>query len=307
MKKGLLALLAVSLLAGAAWLLFHRQIKRWIRPAKPVSTGRFQDPEGLAIDPAGRIYVSDEDRGTLTVLDRDGKTLLQVSELAGLRPFHGDSLVAESASRVVSIGEHEIRVLDLSGTEPKLLATWSKRGRAPGEFEDPEGIARDPANGDWYLTDEDNRRIQVFDKDGTFLRAFPVPNDPEGLWVTADGRVVVTFSKDHYVQAYSKDGTPGSRLGKRGSGLGEFDNPDYVRQDRDGNFWVTDQKNGRIVVLDKDLKPLRSVGRPGAGPGEFNDPEDLAFDAEGNLWVADGGNNRLQVLKPDGTFVREVR
>src|SRR5262245_53226034 len=105
-KLGATAGVLVVLL-GASWLLFHRSIKKLLRGPQDISTGRFQDPEGLSVDSGGRIYVSDEDRGTLTVLSPEGATLRTFK-----RDFlHGDSLVAKGLDRVVTIGDHELWVL----------------------------------------------------------------------------------------------------------------------------------------------------------------------------------------------------
>lgn len=303
MKKiGAAAGIAVVLL-GASWLLFHRQIKKWLRPAKVFSTGLFEDPEGLAVDPEGNIYVSDEDRGQFTVLSPAGKVLLTFKDSR----IHGDSLIAHARSHVVAIGEHELWELDLSGDAPRFGLQISRRGSGRDEFEDPEGIAEDSANGDLYVTDEDHARIHVFDKKGQWLRHLKMPAEPESVAVAPDGRLVVTFSKDDFVQAFGKDGAPGPVLGRRGREPGQFRNPDYVRFGPDGHLYVTDQENARLQVFDKDLKFLRIIGKPGSGPGEFDDPEDLAFDPQGRLLVADGGNHRIQILKPTGEFIAEIK
>jgi DNA-binding beta-propeller fold protein YncE len=264
--------------------------------------GRFQDPEGLAVDSAGRIYVSDEDRGTLTVLTPDGATLRTMKETF----LHGDSLVARSLERVITIGDHELWILDLSGDTHRTLGRI-ETSPAPGKVTDPEGLAEDPESGDFYITLEDARQVRVVNRDGKFLREFPVEHDPEGIGILPDGRVVVTFSKNDYCRVYSKTGVAGARIGRTGSALGEFRNPDYVRSGPDGRVYITDQKNHRIQVFDKDLKPVFAIGRRGKGPAEFEDPEDLAFDPKGRLVVADGGNHRVQVLTPDGVFVAEFR
>lgn len=302
MKKAGAAAAIVVVLLGASWLLFHRSIKRLLRGDKEISTGRFQDPEGLAVDQAGRIYVSDEDRGTLTVLSPEGATLRTLK-----RDFlHGDSLVARGLDRIVTIGDHELWALDLS-KEPFPPFTRIEVASPPGSIVDPEGIAEDTVTGDLYVTLEDARKVRVVGRDGKSWREFTVERDPEGIGLLPDGRLIVTFSKDDYCQVFAKDGTPGPKFGRKGSALGEFRNPDFVLAGPEGRIYITDQKNHRIQVFDRDLKPLFAIGRHGRGPGEFDDPEDLATDPQGRLLVADGGNHRIQILKLTGEFVGEIR
>ena len=62
----------------------------------------------------------------------------------------------------------------------QLAEVLGRRGKEPGQFNTPHSIATD-ANGNVYVADRGNRRIQVFDGDGKFLRQFtidvPVPPD----------------------------------------------------------------------------------------------------------------------------------
>ena len=62
------------------------------------------------------------------------------------------------------------------------LKSWGDRGAGPGQFHTPHSIAVD-ASGQVYVADRGNRRIQVFDGDGNFLRQFtidvPVPPDAQ--------------------------------------------------------------------------------------------------------------------------------
>lgn len=299
-------LLTIGLLALAILgVTFRKPIKRWYRAASlEVSSGRFQDPEGLAVDAAGNLYVADEDRQQLTVLDPTGNTLNTIRKVAGytvggkqLPITTGDSLVAIGKGHLFLIARFNLAELRIEDGKVSL-------GQVFGHFGDPEGIAQDPARGDLYVTDEDNRRIQVFEATtGSLRNQWPVPQDPEGICVTKD-RVYVTFSKNDWVGCYTKTGKLRFRFGETGSAPGQFRNPDCVHVSPDGLLYVTDQKNHRIQVFDDQGHHLRTIGARGREPGRFREPEDLAFDPRGNLVVADGGNHRVQVLTRDGKPLR---
>src|SRR2546421_6446362 len=53
------------------------------------------------------------------------------------------------------------------------LKSWGDRGNKPGEFNTPHSIAAD-AQGNIYVADRFNRRIQVFDGDGKVLRVITI-------------------------------------------------------------------------------------------------------------------------------------
>src|SRR5207237_145909 len=109
------------------------------------------------------------------------------------------------------VGRHNVAEIDLTGEKPRLVRIIGSRGSGPGQMDGPEGLCRD-ANGDLYVTDEHNRRINVFDKDGAFLRMFRVPQDPQTVTVWKD-RVYVALDKRNYIACYSKDGRELFRIG----------------------------------------------------------------------------------------------
>lgn len=313
-RRILIGVVSLVALAGIV-ILVRRPVKRWYRQVTyEHSDGRFQDPEGLAVDAKGNFYVADEDWHRFTMLSPEGKVIAQFEEVDGYRGVTGtghitagDSLIALGEGRVIVIAQFNLAEIEILDGKPKLLRViGGTKGTGRGDFGDPEGLSRDPENGDLYVTDEDNRRIQVFGEDGTLKRAWPVPVDPESICVAGD-RVYVTFSKDDWVGCYSKEGKLRFRFGEKGGGEGEFRTPDFVCVSPEGLLYITDQKNDRIQVFDKDGTYRFSIGRSGRGPGEFRDPEDLAFDPKGNLVVADGGNHRIQVLTKDGKFLRQLK
>lgn len=292
------------LVLGLAVLFLRKPLKRafWDK-SKTVSTGRFQDPEGMAVDVEGNLYLADEDRATFTMLDKDGKIVAQAKTLPGLSgPLTaGDSLVVLAPRHVILIGDHILVEVKIEGSEVRLVRTMGKRGHGEGEFEDIEGLALDRAAGELYATDEDHRRVLVFGLDGAYKRKIPVEHDPEGVCVFED-RVYVTMSKAGWVGCYAKDGTLKFKFG-----AAELQEPDFAAVGPDRALYVTDQRGNRIQVFDLDGKFLRTIGKAGPGLGEFDQPEDLAWDPAGNLYVADGDNHRVQVFAPDGRFLREIK
>jgi DNA-binding beta-propeller fold protein YncE len=310
--KILVVLASLVVLTGMAEV-GRRSARRWWKAATyEVSTGRFQDPEGLAVDARGYIYVADEDRGLLTLLDREDRTLSQVHYLEGYeidgQPAaitSGDGMVLLGPGRILAIAQFNLAEIEFEEGEAKLVRVIGLgKGTGPEYFGDPEGIARHPDSGEIYVTDEDNRRIKVYDSDGKLLRSWPVPQDPESIVVLED-RAYVTFSKDDWIGCYSLEGELRFRFGEKGAGA--TDNPEFIGVSPDGLLYVTDQRNGRIQVYDSEGNHCFSIGSWGRDLGEFRDPEDLAFNLDGDLVVADGGNHRIQVLTKEGIPIREIR
>src|SRR5262245_35083357 len=75
-KKIVLRVVIWLLLLTGIGAIARKPIKKaFFEKQKTVSQGRFQDPEGLAVDREGNLYVADEDLCRLYMLDRTGKIL----------------------------------------------------------------------------------------------------------------------------------------------------------------------------------------------------------------------------------------
>lgn len=135
--------------------------------------------------------------------------------------------------------------------------------------------------------------ILMFGKPGTGDGEF---NRAEGLDVDAQDRIYVADSCNHRIQIFSRDGRWLKTFGKAGRGLGELSYPFDVRVDRAGRQYVCEFGNSRIQVFGPNNEPLEIIGGPGSKPGQFNNPWAIALDSHGNLFVADAGNHRVQKL-----------
>ena len=196
---------------------------------------------------------------------------------------------------------------DLVGmSEPELV--WGIHGRKPGWIHKPRVAAFD-AEDHLYMADLTDR-IQVFDRDGKFLRTWSTPefnvDGPSGLTVDRFGRLLVADTHFYRVLVYDRDGKLLLQIGDgiQGSTPGRFGYPTDVVIDKAGNFYVSEYgENDRIQVFSPGGKWLRQWGGHGYEPGEFLRPRAMAIDDQDHIYVADSTNNRIQVFDTQGTLL----
>ncbi|MEX0641987.1 MAG: NHL repeat-containing protein [Pirellulales bacterium] len=187
---------------------------------------------------------------------------------------------------------------------------WGRLGIGNGQFSKPRAIAID-GDDHLYIVDM-TARIQVFDADGNFLRAWQTPahlnGRPTGLtFENRDGNLLVADTHYYRVLTYTPEGkllderTIG---GTMGPGPGEFGFVTDAVRDTDGSYFVGEYgEYDRIQKFTPDGKYLLEWGGHGSEPGKFLRPQHLEVDAEGLLWVADSCNHRIQVFDRNGKLV----
>jgi DNA-binding beta-propeller fold protein YncE len=196
---------------------------------------------------------------------------------------------------------------ELDGSKPDLV--WGVHGTKPGWLHKPRTAAFDKDD-HLFLADLTDR-IQVFDRDGRFLRGWRTPDfnvdGPSGLTVDRYGRLLVADTHFYRILVYSGRGELLFQIGDgvQGTTPGRFGYPTDVVLDRAGNFYVSEYgENDRIQVFSPDGKWLRQWGGHGYAPGEFLRPRALAMDEHDQLYVADSCNHRIQVFDTAGNLLR---
>jgi DNA-binding beta-propeller fold protein YncE len=186
---------------------------------------------------------------------------------------------------------------------------WGVHGTKPGWLHKPRVAAFD--RDDHLFIADLTDRIQVFDRDGTFLRCWRTPDlnvdGPSGLTVDRYGRLLVADTHFYRILIYSGTGQLLSQLGDgvQGSTPGRFGYPTDVVIDSAGNYYVSEYgENDRIQVFSPEGKWLRQWGGHGYAPGEFLRPRALAIDDKDRLYVADSCNHRIQVFDTSGKLLK---
>lgn len=106
--------------------------------------------------------------------DHQGKLLMKIGAagVAGDDSLHfnrpTDVAVASDGSIYVSDGYRNSRVVKFSAAG-KYLYAWGVKGSGPGQFDLPHGLDLD-GEGNVYVADRENSRIQIFSPSGRFIR-----------------------------------------------------------------------------------------------------------------------------------------
>ena len=137
----------------------------------------------------------------------------------------------------------------------KFLTAWGSEGAGEGQFDFMDGhdgyggLAVDP-EGNVYVMDTMNYRIQKFTSDGRFLLQWGSKGTedaqflmPEGVLVDAQGKLYIGDGGRTDIQKFDSTGKFLFKWGGKGTGDGQFDNLSYLAIDGDGNIYVADTYN----------------------------------------------------------------
>lgn len=185
--------------------------------------GLFKTAHSTYFDRDGNLWATDSDDHVVLKFSQEGKLLMTLGKkgVAGDNSSHDTfnrpNAVAFGANGdiFVSDGYVNSRIVQFSKDGRFLRIIGGVKGNAPGQLQLPHGVAID-SKGRVLVSDSDNKRISVFDKDGRFLETWAAPCRG-GIVVTPDDTVyvsdvnagAVTILKDgKIVDAIHVDGRP---------------------------------------------------------------------------------------------------
>ena len=188
--------------------------------------------------------------------------------------------------------------------EQGLPMTIGQQGSGEGEFINPRGLALDE-QGNIYVADTGNTRLQIFDPQGDFLMAIADERFLGPRYIALDevGQIYVTDLSDR-VHVLNARGDPLQSLGRQGSLPSQFSGIADLALGPAGDLYVVDSGNGRVQKLSLTSGLLFTFGDEGEQWELLSRPEGIALDSEGNVYVSDTGNHRVRVYTTGGIFVR---
>ena len=191
---------------------------------------------------------------------------------------------------------------------PTWMLKWGSLGSAPAQLNYPVGVATDEL-GNVYVVDQNNQRVQKFDRVGSFITqwgSYGSANGqfyfPSGIATDLSGNVYVVDGSNYRIQKFTGNGTYLTQWGSSGTGPGQFTGlGGNCAVDAAGYVYVADAH--RVQKFTSSGAFVTQWGSQGSGDGQFSAPNSVAVDAAGYVYVVDRLNSRLQKFTSTGTFV----
>ena len=213
----------------------------------------------IAIDDDDRMFVSDGKLHRVIIFNPKHEVDGMINE--GMNDPNG--LAIDTTNRLLYVVDTQLdQVLVYDADSFKLLRRIGTGGKnhfltTPGDFGAPQGVAVDK-DGNVYVTDTLNNRVEIFDADGGFISTF----------------------------------------GKNGDGPGYFARPKGIAVDSDGHIWVADQFQDRLQVFNKEGRLLTFIGNTHSElPGQFNILVGVAIDKKNHVFTSEQYPGRVQMFQ----------
>jgi hypothetical protein len=240
-------------------------------------------------DPEKNVWLVDDYRHSIFKFTNDGKKLLQTIGEPNVhasddKHFYRPTFMAfaPDGSMFVADGYANTRVVKLD-KNGKFVTAWGEPGRGgrgqgggppepetrPAYFNNVHGVAFDPMTRQVYVNDRGNRRIQVFDENGKFIRMFQMQAGTSGLdlhfvHMDADRRLWVFDQVTQQLAQLDREGHLINAWGGLGSWPGALFGVHGIATDQDQNLYLAAVGRGGVQKFRprQGANPSYLVGKP---------------------------------------------
>ena len=228
-------------------------------------------------DPEKHVWIVDDHKHAIHKFTNDGRTKVQTIGTIGVsgadgthfnRPAFMDFFPDGGIAVSDGYNGYRVAVFDKDG---KFVREWGQKGEngketRPGYWNNVHGIAIDPKTEQVYVNDRGNRRVQVFDRSGKYLREWSVGAPPSdvhlihwfdgAIWAADRGtnKMVKWDSNGNFMYAWGTWGDfPGGMWGVHDFSV-----------DQEGNVYVAEVDNGggQKYRPRKGANPAMMIGKP---------------------------------------------
>ena len=238
---------------------------------------QLNNPLGVTVDnKSGNIYVADYYNNCVKVFDSTGKYLFKFGDNEGEGKMNYPMGVAICGDRIlITQGNNCILNYQLNG---KFISRIGIQGRRELEFNFPFGLTIDESNGDIYICDRNNNRIQILNNDLSFKSQFgkdklkhplDVKLSKECIYVLDEFNPCLhLFNYNHILQ---------KSVISRGKGMEVID-PCFFFIDQTDNILISDYSSNSIHIFNSEFRLIHEIP-------VSNHPTGVTVDKQGRVIV----------------------
>jgi len=232
------------------------------------------------------------------------------------------SLTVSENDNVIGTDEMDLEISPIT-----YISQFGHYGSDDKEFHVANGIATN-SQGDIYVVDQVNNRINIFDSDGDFLDRIGDQNDseqikfnsPHGITIDGHDNIYIADLGNNRIVVLDSDGKLKFEFGSFCSAIsgeycydpdeegplkigdGQFHAPYGITLDSQNNIYVTDVTSSFVQKFDANGKFLKKWGGLGSSNNQLISPHGIGIDDD-DVYVVDQINNRVQVFDSDGNWI----
>ena len=258
--------------------------------------GDLWDPQGVAIDEnTNMIYVTEGlDSCRVSIFSETGAFIDTFSHEDMIWPWgiaiHRDNLY------VTDIGAHAVFRFKIE-TDMRLVAKLGSEGSGVGQFDSPVGLSVSP-NGDVFIADSRNNRIQILDDSLHFQRSIThqTMESPCDIKLTPD-EVYVLCRVSPCILVFSHAGEKIRSLVTRGGRGMQIGSAFFFCLDKKQNLLISDYGNKQVRIFSKEGTHLHTIGQPGQQAGMLYCPRGIVITENLKLIIVSWSDNySLQIF-----------
>ena len=257
---------------------------------KGLAPGELWCPSGVAIDEdTNRIYVVEScvSFPSVSIFSETGGFIdtfapQDMTAAFGIAMHQGNMYVTDYIAHAVFHLKIDENI--------RLVAKLGSQGSGMGQFQCPRGLSVSP-NGDVFVADSNNHRIQIIDDSLHFQRSITheTMRHPRDVKLTPD-EVYVLCPVSPCILVFSHAGEKTRSLVTRGMGR-QIGSAHFFCLDRQQNLLISDCKSCQVKVFSKEGTHLHSIGQPGHELGMLYSPTGIVLTKNVELVIVSGNDN----------------
>ena len=251
--------------------------------------GQLYCPSDVTVEnETGNIYIADQDNKCVKVFDSTGKYLFKFGDTEDEGKMYRPLSVAICGDRIlISQGNDCILDYQLNG---KFISKMGKYGNGELEFNYPCGITIDESNGNIYVSDCYNNRIQILSQDFRFISQFGknILKSPRDVKLSKE-HIFVLDQSNPCLHLFNYDHILQKSVISRGKGM-QVVNPWNFFIDQTDNILISNCGSNSIRIFDKEFQLIHEIS---VSPN----PMGISVDKRGRvIVVCRAENNCLQIF-----------